>query len=66
MTVNTPPSDALGRLMGAGVVPVAIAFNALLTLRNKSTVEVAVEDVAAGVDEEAFELDELFEFETTD
>ena len=52
--------------MGAGVVPVAIAFNALLTLRNKSTVEVAVEDVAAGVDEEAFELDELFEFETTD
>ena len=63
MTVKTPPIVAVGILIGAGVVPVAMALSALLTLRNKSTVELAVKGLTVGADEEAFELVELFEFE---
>ena len=64
--VKTPPIVAVAKLIGAGVVPVAMAVSALLTLRNKSMVELAAEGVAAGMDEETLELVELFEFETTD
>ena len=64
MIVKTPPIVAFGKLMGAGVVPAAMALSALLTLRNKSTVELTVKGLGAETDEEEFEVAELFEFET--